>query len=60
MNLKKKDWRSLSQYLMAGSATSVVLAAVGYTDTDIWLASTQWLLVAIILALFGLYRRFNA
>jgi len=45
---------------MAGSVVSVVLAAIGYTGVDIWLASTQWLLVAAVLALFGIYSRMNS
>ena len=60
MKVKKSDWRQLSQILMAGAVISVVLAGVGYMGTDIWLASTQWLVVAAVLALFGLYSRMNA
>ncbi len=44
-----------SRVFMAGSLAAVLLSAVGYLGTDIWLASTQWLLVAAILALFGVY-----
>lgn len=58
--MKKKDWRQASQILMAGAFVSVVLAAVGYTGVDIWLASTQWLLVAAVMALFGIYARMNS
>lgn len=58
--MKKKDWRTSSQFFMGGSAVSVLLAAIGYTGTDIWLAATQWLLVAITLAAFGIYARMNA
>ena len=54
-DLKKKDMRMLSQLLMSASAICVVLAGMGYLGTDIWLASTQWLLVAAVLALFGVY-----
>ena len=53
--MKKKDLRLVSQILMGGAAVSVLLAGLGYTGTDIWLASTQWLLVAAVLALFGVY-----
>lgn len=60
MKMKKKDWRQASQILMAGGVISVVMAAVGYTGTDIWLASTQWLLVAGVLSLFGIYARMNS
>ena len=53
--MNKKDMKMYSQVLIGGSAVSVVLAGIGYLGTDIWLASTQWLLVAAVLALFGVY-----
>jgi len=40
---------------MGAATVSIVLAGIGYVGADIWLASTQWLLVAAVLALFGLY-----
>ena len=55
MKLKEKDAKMASQILMWGAALSVILAGIGYLGTDIWLASTQWLLVAAVAALFGLY-----
>jgi len=51
--------KRLSGVLMWGAAISVVLAGVGYLGTDIWLASTQWLLVAAVLALFGVYLKLS-
>ncbi len=56
-NIKKKDVRLLSQVFMSGAFIAVLLAGIGYLGTDLWLASTQWLLVAAILALFGVYTR---
>jgi Mg2+/Co2+ transporter CorB len=53
--MKKKDMKLLSQILIAGAIISVILAGIGYLGIDIWLASTQWLLVAAVLALFGIY-----
>ena len=47
----------LAKILMGGSLATVLLAALGWLGNDIWLASTQWLLVAAVLALFGLYAR---
>jgi uncharacterized membrane protein YiaA len=44
-----------SRVLMAGAIGAIILAAIGYLGVDIWLASTQWLLIAAILALFGVY-----
>ena len=45
----------MSKWLMYISVVSVLLSALGYLGIDIWLASTQWLLVAAVLALFGVY-----
>lgn len=53
--MNKQKVKSLSQFLVASSVFCVLLAAVGYLWVDIWLASTQWLLVASVLCLFGLY-----
>ena len=53
--MKIKESKELSKFLMMGAAVSIALSAVGYLGYDIWLASTQWLLVAAVLALFGVY-----
>jgi hypothetical protein len=53
--INKKSSLLLSQILMASSTVSVILSAVGYLGSDIWLASTQWLLVAAVFGLFGVY-----
>lgn len=45
---------------MGGAVISILLAGIGYLGTDIWLASTQWLLVAAVLALFGVYTRLES
>ena len=58
--MKKKDWLLISQLFMGGAFIAVLFAAIGYTGNDIWLASTQWLLVALVLSVFGLYTRMNA
>ena len=58
--MKKKDMKLVSQILMGGAVISVLLAGIGYMGTDIWLASTQWLLVAAVLALFGVYCRMES
>lgn len=57
--LAKKDLKNSSQYLMWGAVVAVLFAAIGYLGTDIWLASTQWLLVAAVLALFGVYLKLS-
>ncbi len=53
--MKKKDVMIYSQLMMGGAILAVILAGIGYLGSDIWLASTQWLLVAAVLALFGIY-----
>lgn len=53
--MTKGNIARLSQVLMAGAVISIVLSAIGYLGTDIWLASTQWLLVSAVLALFAVY-----
>lgn len=54
-----KEKKMLSQVLMGGSVLAVVLSGLGYLGTDIWLASTQWLLVAAVMALFGVYLKMS-
>jgi hypothetical protein len=59
-SLKKKDLRIVSQVLMGGAAISIMFAGIGYLGDDLWLASTQWLLVASVLALFGVYTKLES
>ena len=58
--MNKKDMKLTSQVLMGAATISTLLAGIGYLGTDIWLASTQWLLVAAVLALFGVYTRLES
>lgn len=57
--MSKKDTMMYSQVLMGGALVAVVFSALGYLGTDIWLASSQWLLVATVLALFGVYLKMS-
>jgi len=57
--MSKKDMGMVSQVLMGASLIGVILSGIGYMGTDIWLASTQWLLVSAILALFGVYTKLS-
>jgi len=57
MKLKKKDWKTISQVLISLAVVSIVAAGWGFLVSDIWLASTQWLLIAAVLAAFGLYAK---
>jgi hypothetical protein len=56
----KKQLKMFSKVLMVGSLASIMLAGYGYLVSDIWLASTQWLLVAAVLALFGVYAKLES
>ena len=58
--MKKADLIKVSQALMSGSVISIILSGLGYLGYDIWLASTQWLLVAAVLALFGVYLKISS
>lgn len=55
MRFGKKTKESVSKAFIWISVLSIILAGVGAMGTDIWLASTQWLLVAAVLTLFGIY-----
>jgi hypothetical protein len=55
MKLDKKKKAGLSKYLTWGAILAVLLAAEGWVGPDIWLASTQWLLVALVLVAFAIY-----
>lgn len=57
MKFDKKGKANLAKYLMYGAVIAVLLAGEGWIGPDIWLASTQWLLVAAVLSLFGIYLR---
>lgn len=53
MNMKLEP--IYARLLMAGSVVAVILAGIGAMGTDLWLASTQWLLIAIFLAVAGVF-----
>ncbi len=55
--IKKGDIKKISQVLIIGALVAIILAVFGATGTDIWLASTQWLLVAAVMVGFGIYLR---
>lgn len=59
VKLNKKSKEMYSKYFMYGAVASVLLAVVGYLGIDLWLASTQWMLVASVLALFGVYLKLS-
>jgi hypothetical protein len=68
MKLNKKHKRSLAGFvgrtmflkvLIWGAVVAVLMSVVGWLGTDIWLASTQWLLMAAVLTLFGIYLKLS-
>lgn len=55
MFFRDKDKPMISKLFYAGSFLSVLLSILGALGTDIYLASTQWLLIAIVLSVWGVY-----
>lgn len=55
MITRDKDKLAMSKLLIMGSYLSAFLAIIGALGTDIYLASTQWMLVALILAAWAIY-----
>lgn len=49
-----------SQALVSGAIIAVLLSALGWLGQDIWLASTQWLLVAAVLAALGVWTKLES
>lgn len=45
--------------LIALSFLAVIFAVYGYFGTDLWLASTQWLLTAVVLSSWAIYFSLN-
>jgi len=45
----------LANLFIGASAITVILSVIGAFGTDIWLASTQWILIAAVLAIYGLF-----
>ena len=55
MKLDKKSKAMFSKWFFYLSVVAVLLSGAGWLGADIWLASTQWLLVSAVLVLFGIY-----
>lgn len=51
----KENLKNFSDILAALSAVAAVLAVWGAFVSDIWLAPTQWVLVAILLVSYSVY-----
>jgi len=55
--MKKNDWEMVSKVLMFGMIGCIFLAVVGAMGIDIYLASTQWMLIGAVLGIMGVYIR---
>jgi len=47
--------QKLTDGLIVLSLIAVILSIIGALGTDLWLASTQWVLVAGVLAIWAVY-----
>ena len=55
MDIADKNKPAVAKLLIYLSVVGVVLAGVGATGNDLYLASTQWMLISIVLAVWGVY-----
>jgi hypothetical protein len=59
VKINKKNKAVISRYLIYIAIAAVLLSVIGWMGRDIWLASTQWLLVAAVMVLFGIYLKLS-
>jgi len=55
MLIRDKDKPMVSKFLMYGSMGAAGLAGIGALGYDLYLASTQWVVVGILLGLWAVY-----
>ena len=53
--MRNKDKLAVGKVLIYASIICVILAFIGALGTDLWLASTQWMLIALTLAVWGVF-----
>ena len=53
--MRNKDKLAVGKVLIYASIVCAILAFVGAFGTDLWLASTQWLLVGLTMAIWGIF-----
>jgi len=53
--MRGKDKLIVGKALIYLSILSVVFALFGALGSDLWLSSTQWMLVGLILAIWGVF-----
>lgn len=53
--MRSKDKLAIGKAFIYLSVVCVALAFIGALGTDLWLASTQWMLVGLISAIWGVF-----
>ncbi len=53
--MRSKDKLAIGKALIYFSVVSVALALIGALGSDLWLASTQWMLVGLTAAIWGVF-----
>ena len=53
--MRNKDKLALGKVLMYGSVICIMIAFVGAMGNDLWLASTQWMLIGLTLAVWSVF-----
>ena len=53
--MREKDKLGIGKLLIYGSVLSAIFALVGMLWTDVWLASTQWRLVGVLLGAWSVF-----
>ena len=53
--MRNKDKLAIAKVLIYFSIISVILAFIGAFGSDLWLASTQWMLVGLTAAIWGVF-----
>jgi hypothetical protein len=53
--MRSKDKLAVAKVLIYFSVVSVALALIGALGTDLWLASTQWMLVGLTSAIWAVF-----
>jgi uncharacterized membrane protein YgaE (UPF0421/DUF939 family) len=53
--MRNKDKLAIGKAVIYVSVVCVVLALIGALGSDLWLASTQWMLVGLTAAIWGVF-----
>lgn len=53
--MREKDKLGVGKLLIYASVLSAAFALVGMLWGDVWLASTQWMLVGVLLAIWSVF-----